>query len=239
MQKLKLSLVRGSAPFGVLVAALGAAGCAEETGPSVPVEDVVTQIVALSNGEDTLVFGTFVNEGTSGARRYPVEAVVVSLDGEEKSAFLEPRAATFQYSFFDKTEGSVEVSFMGSELDETFYVHLELPAPFTPQLEQTRVARDEALIVELGESTSAGELAYWLDGDCIESFSASGEDSAQLRIEANSVEARTDQDNVTCEVTLTVARVNKSGLGGGFGRDGEAIAQQERHITFVSLPNRR
>lgn len=229
------SSVRFDVAFGLLSAVLAAPGCGDEP-VGEPVVDISTQIAALSDGQDTYVFGTFANEPANGARRYPVAAVGVSLDGDEVNAPFERGGVTFLHRFLDRAEGSVEVSFKDADLEEALNVNLELPAAFTLQTDQARVARDEALVVELGDPT-ADELYYWVDGDCIESSTVQSEDAGELRIEPSAIRALPEAGNVACEVTLTVSRINQHRLHSVFGREGEAIAQQERKLTFVSLPH--
>src|SRR5690606_15523727 len=148
---------------------------------------------------------------------YPVAAVSVSLGGEEKRARLERYATSFQYSFPDKSDGAVELSLMTSDFEELLYAFFDLPAPFTPELEQTRVSRNQTLSVDLGDANSDVELEYDLAGKCIEGLQESVEDTNHLQIDTERFVSARGYENRGCTVTLTISRSTTQPINGDFG----------------------
>lgn len=248
--------LRKSQAWWALVVGLGAVGCGNEV-HAVPSHEINTRrvraeisVVAESADTATVVAWLFRNndtldlsdEDTLVARHgvFSVEMARVHQElpatwagfkfGDEVhyAAVFDGAEAesTFEVSFFRASDGN------GGSGESAPFSVVSLPGPFevTAPEEDATIQADEKLLVEWSEAEENDEMEIAVRGDCIDEqtlAAVSGKGKVTL---PGSIFQRTDGDDDTCHITLTVSRVREGDLDEHFGDGGFIDARQIRTV---------
>lgn len=221
-------------------------GCAEDVGS----ENIRTQgmyakytAIASGNGETSITAelrvggnnGTFVQLGGEDE---------LSASSEDDDVVLAHDSVGDRHYYEGDLEGDAEgleiqVAFTrGEDFDDAVDSFAELPAPFEAELEDPdadAISRDEDVAVVWDNETS-GTMKWTVEGDCIETESGTTSDDGTLVIEAEDIEVWDLDAGESCEVTITLDRVEEGDVDPTFEEGGKFVAIQRRTVTFTSTP---
>jgi hypothetical protein len=114
-----------------------------------------------------------------------------------------------------------------------------LPAPFTAAFTDIdggdSVTRGEDIEIKWDKNAS-GNMDWEVTGDCIWTESGSTNDDGAFTISAESIAVQNLDKGDSCEVTVTLERINTGSVDKEFGEGGQFEAIQRRQIQFVSTP---
>lgn len=236
---------------------LGAAGCTEDVDST----DIRTQGMhpiyeAVSYGEGGIdVTGELRVGGSNGTYVVLVGgdrlvAFVTPPDSdEETSEVLDPIDNGLRYlTGFEGDEGGtkIRVAFErpnGNSSDGDSNAPnstVVLPEPFALGLtnleEGVEIPRGYNIDLEWDPTTS-GVVEWRAEGDCIWSSSGTTNDDGEFSIPAEDIEVTNLNRGKSCEVTVTVDRINEGKIDSAFEKEGGSIrAAQRRTVVFRSTP---
>lgn len=142
---------------------------------------------------------------------------------------------------FDTEKGGTEftVNFDRGSFDDSAPDSMAtLPKPFALSLtdleEGDEIVRGNDVSLEWDDNAS-GTLNWEIEGDCIWSEDGTAADDGDLVIDSSDVRVQSLDEGESCEVTVTLERVNEGSVDGGYD-GGKFNAVQRRSIRFTSTP---
>jgi hypothetical protein len=113
-----------------------------------------------------------------------------------------------------------------------------LPEPFTIDPPATSASRAASLTLTWAPSGTADQMAWELEGDCIErEFDVVTGDPGTATIAAGRVRQRMAAGTAdSCEMTVTIRRAREGILDPGYGEGGTVFGRQLRRVSLTTTP---
>lgn len=145
---------------------------------------------------------------------------------------LVSHGATFEG---DAAEQTFEIDFeRGDTNEDAMGSTATIPAPFTLDPAPTTASRAAELAVSW-QGTAPEPMSWSATGPCIKSASGTVEEDTAVTIPANAFAPSNPAMPMTCDVTVTIARVRAGDLASAFG-GGAMSGRQERSFVVSSTP---
>jgi len=231
-------------------AGLVVGGCATETVDSSDIRTAGMHPIysALSTGDGkTTVTGELRVGGDNGTFVVLVagDELTASAGDEEKAMKAIDDGLRYETSFAVDAAGTlVNVALSrGDSADGNTNgpkSQVEIPQPFTLSLSKLKagssIPRGGDVAIEW-DPAGSGEVSWELDGDCVFYSWGSTEDDGAFSIPSDEIDTAGIDEGETCEVTITVERVQRGSVDPIFAKEGGTIrATQQRTVAFESSP---
>jgi hypothetical protein len=230
--------------YAMLIAACAAAtfGCSEEDVDSsaIRTQGIYARFELVGDGDDTEVTADIRVGGRTGT--------VIDLAGEDELVVT----SGDERRTMSGSNGDYSVTMSGSDDGQEFVIAFERGSDDEGAPDSTATLPDGFTIggISSGEEVSRGDgvtvtwdpngtdddMSWSLDGDCL--FREDGEmgDSGELDLTASNYDLHPDDEETTCEATLTIERSRPGHLDPAYGEGGGVLAIQRRSISFMSAP---
>lgn len=169
----------------------------------------------------------------------PGDELIASADGDgDKEMASQNDGKQYTASFSTDEEGTeFNIAFERAEDDPAPDSRVALPAPFTLSLEEDEAKVQRGNSVSISWDEGSGEVEWSVEGDCIWSRDGTTDDDGDFEIPADEIEVTGTDEGETCEVTITLERVNRGEVDPAFEEGGEFRAIQRRTVRFESTPS--
>lgn len=133
----------------------------------------------------------------------------------------------------------IQVSFTRGDMDddaaESF---VSLPEPFVPTLaeDMPREVQRGGDVMITWDNEGPGEMEWSLNGDCVFLDTGSTSDDGTLTIAEDDIKVTGTDEGESCEVEVTLERINRGSTDPNFEEGGRFVATQQRVVTFTSTP---
>jgi hypothetical protein len=228
----------------IAVAAATTLACSEEdvNSSAIRTSGINATFELVGNGTSTEVT-VVLKVGGDGSR-----ATVIDLDGDDEMVVT----SGDETRTMSGKNGDYSVTMSGSDDDQAFTMAFNrgpeddgapsttatLPAGFTLAGIDSgeEISRAGAAEVTWDPSGTGDDMTWSLDGDCLWEQSGTMGDTGSMDITASNYDVQLNEEDTTCEATLTIDRLRDGSLDPHFGEGGDVVAIQRRSITFQSAP---
>lgn len=172
------------------------------------------------------------------------DELVASADDDDKNMTHDSSGNRHWYesNFGTDAGGTVfNIAFNRAEGDDSAPdSSVDLPPPFAVSLEGADAGDDiqRGYEIEISWDTEFSGSMHWeVDGSCIWNEDGTVSDTGGLIIDAATIRPTGTGEGDTCEVTVTLERINEGDVDSAFEEGGRFLGIQRRAITFMSTPS--
>ncbi|MBN1608985.1 MAG: hypothetical protein JW940_20325 [Polyangiaceae bacterium] len=225
------------------ITAGAAAGCESIPSSIVVDTDQIYADIQVVGGDDNTEVDVLLREGGEDGNVLPLvpgDRLRATKNGKTTNRFTK----TVDGSYLGTLKGSeggakVTVALDRSEADSADNSTAVLPEAFTLSLdmESDEIVRGNNVHIAWdGTSDQADEIAWSVEGECIDAATGTTKDDGEVAIGTQQIQVSDGWRGSTCEVTITLERVGDGVIDSKFGKGGKVTAYQRRTVVFTSTP---